>query len=385
MPASALADPSPCAQSRRLARVEVCTSLEEVRAAWAALLAVVPVSAYQTPDWLGAWLAERGSGPRPLFVVGSDAHGPVTLLPLGRTAWGPVTVARFLGGRDANFGLGLLHPDVPWDAEMLRGLLAEAARLGGTDLFWFGNQPGEFGGQANPLARLPGLPSPSLQHEIALDPSPDQHFARTLSSRARKHIRQKEAKLSAVAPVRHERAYDPASADRIVAAMLMQRGSRFGPTVEDAGLRDFLLAATRTGAVELHALTCGDEIVATFAGAAHAGRFSGMMLSFADEDTWARFSPGELLVARIIAEKCRLSFATFDLGIGEARYKTSFCPTEVPLVDTILGVTIKGRLAARALRAALAAKRRIKQSPRLWAAARRLEALRRSGRFAARG
>ena len=385
MPASALADPMPCAPSRRLARVEVCTILDEVRAAWDALLAVVPVSAYQTPDWIDAWLTTRDDEPRPLFVVGSDPFGPVALLPLGRTAWGPVTVARFLGGRDANFGLGLFHPDVPWNAHMLRGLLAEAARLGGTDLFWFGNQPGEFGSYANPLALLPGLPSPSLQHETALDPSPDCHFARTLSSRARKHIRQKEAKLAAVAPVRHERAHDPASADRILAAMLAQRGSRFGPTAEDAGLRAFFLAATGTGAVELHALTCGDEIVATFAGAAHAGRFSGMVLSFAAEDSWARYSPGELLVARIIAEKCKAGFTRFDLGIGEARYKTSFCSTKVPLVDTVLGMTMKGWLAAQALRVALAAKRRIKQSPRLWAAARRLTALRRSGRFAARG
>ena len=268
---------------------------------------------------------------------------------------------------------------------MLRGLLAEAARLGGADLFWFGNQPGAFAEHANPLALLPTLPSPSLQHQTVLDPSPDQHFARTLSSRARKHIRQKEAKLAAVAPVRHERAHDPASADRIVAAMLAQRGSRFGATAEEAGLQDFLLAANKVAVVELHALTCGEEIVATFAGAAHAGRFSGMVLSFAAQDSWARFSPGELLVARIIAEKCRSGFATFDLGIGEARYKTSFCPIEVPLIDTILGVTTKGQVAAKLLRAALAAKRRIKQSPRLWAAVRRLATLRRSGRFAARG
>ena len=171
----------------------------------------------------------------------------------------------------------------------------------------------------------------------------------------------------------------------LVAAMLVQRASRFGPADDEAGLREFLLGANQAGAVELHALTCGGEIVATFAGAAHAGRFSGMMLSYAAEDRWARYSPGELLVARVVAEKCRLEFTTFDLGIGVARYKASFCPVEVPLFDTILGMTAQGRLAAQLLRGALTIKRRIKQSPRLWAAFRRVAVFRRSGRFTARG
>ena len=389
MPASALADPPPRATARRLARVAVLGSLDEARAAWADLLAVAPASAYQTPGWLDAWLGTVGRAERPVLVAGFDDQGPVALLPLRRTPLGGLMVARFLGGRDANFGLGLFHPGVAWDLPILRGFLGEAARLGGIDLFWLGNQPDALGGRANPLAALPRVPSPSLQHEVPLDPDPDAFLARTLSARARKHIRQKETKLAALAPVRHTRATDPATAARLAAALLAQRESRFGPSDPDGSLQAFLVAASQAAggarpAVELHALTCGDAIVAVFAGAGHAGRFSGMMVSFAAEDPWARFSPGELLLARVMAEKCREGFEMFDLGIGEARYKSSFCPVAVPLFDTVLGITASGRVAAAALRAGLAAKRGVKQSPRLWAAVRRLRALRRgSGRFPA--
>ena len=75
-------------------------------------------------------------------------------------------------------------------------------------------------------------------------------------------------------------------------------------------------------------------------------------------------APGnELLLAELIHRKCQEGIAVFDLGVGEARYKTSFCDDHDDLVDSFLPLTLKGRFFARAAQARRALKRRIKRSP----------------------
>ncbi|MDX7951994.1 GNAT family N-acetyltransferase [Lichenihabitans sp. Uapishka_5] len=373
MPASVLVQAEAVvATPRRFDTVRLHRSLAASQADWDAMLAVAPATAYQTPAWVAPWCDSLGGALEPLIVVAADDRGPVALLPLGLRRRGGLTTACFLGGQDSNLGLGLFDPALDWDAPLVRRLLGEAARRGGIDLFWLAHQPWVFADRPNPLALLPAVPSPSQQHEARLGGTPEAVLARLLSSKARKHIRQKEAKLAALGSLRHAVAEDPAMAARIAAALLAQRQVRFGATGREGALQRFFERAAGPGpqgrpGVELHALMCGDALVAAFAGTEHAGRFSGMTVSFAPEAEWARFSPGELLIARIVAAKCRKGLAWFDLGIGEARYKESFCPTGVPLFDTVVGMTPRGRVAAWGLAAWLSLKRRIKQTPRLWA------------------
>lgn len=62
----------------------------------------------------------------------------------------------------------------------------------------------------------------------------------------------------------------------------------------------------------------------------------------------------------------------FDLGIGEARYKTTICDDSDDLVDTFFPLTARGRLYAGYSRAKRALKRRIKASPIALKAAQRI-------------
>ena len=52
-----------------------------------------------------------------------------------------------------------------------------------------------------------------------------------------------------------------------------------------------------------------------------------------------------------------------DLGVGEARYKTTICDDRDDLVDTFFPLTAKGRAYASFSQAKRALKRRIKASP----------------------
>ena len=139
-------------------------------------------------------------------------------------------------------------------------------------------------------------------------------------------------------------------------------------------------AAGDSPAIELCALMVGDEPVALFGGTIAAGRYSGMFNAMAPGPQ-QRHSPGELLLHHLIRHCCERGLTVFDLGAGEADYKSHICDGTDALFDLAVPVTAKGQAAAFVQDMAGQMKRRIKQSPRLWPLIVRLRRLR--GRLSA--
>ena len=93
----------------------------------------------------------------------------------------------------------------------------------------------------------------------------------------------------------------------------------------------------------------------------------------------ARHSPGLVLLMHMVADCAARGLRSFDIGVGRAHYKSSFCREPEPLFDTFLPLTLRGRLAAAAFSTAFAAKRMIKQNPALWSAVQALRRVRARG------
>ena len=73
---------------------------------------------------------------------------------------------------------------------------------------------------------------------------------------------------------------------------------------------------------------------------------------------------------------CERGLTTFDLGIGQATYKTLFCPDAEPLFDSHLPLTSAGRMLAVGFGVTARCKRAVKSSAALWSLARALRRLR---------
>ena len=69
-------------------------------------------------------------------------------------------------------------------------------------------------------------------------------------------------------------------------------------------------------------------------------------------------------------------FTSFDLGVGEARYKDTYCPTEDPLFDSFFATTSQGRLCLAQEMLRLRLKGAVKRSAWAWATVQRLRKLR---------
>ena len=119
------------------------------------------------------------------------------------------------------------------------------------------------------------------------------------------------------------------------------------------------------------------RILATFGGAVDGARFCGMWTSFETDPDLGRYSPGEILLHRLVGDQAARGRRALDLGVGEAGYKAKTCDETIELVEQVVPVSPLSHGFVLASGLAVRLKHRIKRSPRLWAAAQRLQRLRR--------
>ena len=374
----------------RIARVEVFDDLADAAPHWRALEAAAALATpYQRYEFLALWQQHVGAsaGFVPFIVVGFDVLGvPLFLLPLGARTFAPWRVVEFLGGKHANFNMGLWRRDTAASisADDLRDVLKRLA--GRADVLTLRNQPLTWNGTTNPLALLAHQRSANSGFSGALFSDFDALLQARTSSSTRKKMRKKERALAARGAIRFARAETTADTHRVLAVFFKQKSARMhkmGITdvFGDTHVRIFIEAATSAKLadgnplIELYSLSVGDVIVATMAGMTGDGRFCGMFNSMV-EGLYAAESPGEQLLWQLVRHCCRRGLETFDLGIGEAEYKGLFCGDVEPLFDSFLRLSPAGRLLAPAAAVAEAAKRTIKQNATLWSLVRGLRRMR---------
>jgi CelD/BcsL family acetyltransferase involved in cellulose biosynthesis len=374
----------------RIARVEVFDDMADAEPHWRALeCAPTLATPYQRYELLELWQRHVGAeaGFAPFIIVGFDAVGtPLFLLPLGCRQLGRWKVAEFLGGKHANFNMGLWRRDLAATigADALRAVLKRLA--GRADLLMLRNQSLTWGGTTNPFALLPHQRAANLGFSGALARDFEALLRARTNAGTRKKMRKKERTLAGYGAVRFARADTVAQVHRVLDAFFKQKSARMrriGVTdaFAEAEVRRFVeAAATQRLAdgnplIELYALSVDGIIVATMAGIVGDGRFCGMFNSITD-GRYAVESPGEQLILNLVRRCCERGLATFDLGIGEAHYKNLFCGDAEPLFDSFLPLSPAGRVLAAAAAFTESGKRAIKRHALLWSTARALRRLR---------
>jgi CelD/BcsL family acetyltransferase involved in cellulose biosynthesis len=382
-PARDQAAPDRGSGAGRIARIEILDDLTTAESIWRRLEREDALATpYQSFDFLAAWQRQVGAqiGVTPFVVVGFDADGkPAFLWPLGRTRKGPLNVVSFLGGKHANFNLALWRRDIAESltADDLHALIARiAAETHQADVFVFLGQPRTWEGIVNPFALLPHQSSPSDSLRLALHAPGEDVIKKLLSPAMRGRLRTKERRLQRLPGYRYVPAKTPADVDRLLDAFFVLKAAHMAaqglPNIfAEPGNETFLRQACHHGLadgkplIEIHALECEGELLALFAGTSDERRFSGMFNTYTLSDN-GRQSPGLVLLIHIITHLGDRGLQSFDLGVGEARYKTFFCKEPEPLFDSFLPLTPLGRLAAITGRLGYRIKRQIKHSAPLW-------------------
>lgn len=381
---------SPSGAAIKSRAFEVVETPADVEALWRSFEDEAVCSPYQRFDWVQSYTAALGlqDGFRVrVLVLRDDGGGPLLVLPLAVRRQHGLAVASFVGGKQANFNLPIAAAGLSATLGVaeLRALLLRAGRDLGADAFIFLNQPLSWRGEPNPLALFGGRPSANQGYKLTLAADGDATLARILSGETRKKMRKKERFLGELGEVKFWAAREPGDVDTILDAFFEQKQRRFRnlgiANPFDDATRRFITLGSLAGldqgrpAIELYALSAGEHMVATFGGAGDRWRLCGMFNSFDNSERFTRSSPGELLLAHLIRRQCEAGRQVFDLGVGQAPYKTAVCNEIEELIDVFVPVTGRGRFYAMAVERLVAAKRLVKETPWAWRAAGALRAL----------
>jgi CelD/BcsL family acetyltransferase involved in cellulose biosynthesis len=385
-----LSGPDTASGVERIARIEFFDNLSSVEGIWRQLERDNAVKTpYQSYDLLSSWQRHIGdpTGVAPCIVVGFDRAGkPAFLWPMGRTRKGPLNILGFLGGKHANFNFALWRRDIIEHVTVddIRAVLAEIAAGYRADILNLSRQPHSWQGFVNPFALLPHQPSPSEGLRLTMTASSgDEQISRTLSSTMRGQLRSKERRLQKLPDYRYHRATTKSEVERLLEAFFPLKAAHmaaqalpniFNEPRQVAFLREVCLQGLESGTplVDIHAIEGDGELLALFAAITDGRRSSGMFNTYTLSDN-SKQSPGLVLLVRVIADLAERGVEVFDLGVGEAKYKTTFCKEPEPLFDSFLPLTPLGKLAAVTARTGGRVKRRIKQSDVLWNLIRKLQ------------
>ncbi len=338
-------------------RVQVTTSFEDAEQVWRALEHAGDAMVFQTFDWQAAWFRHVGrrQAVRLCIVivrrVGDDR--PVMLLPLGIVRRGPGRVLTWLGGALTDYNGPVLAHDAAarFDRRDIEALWRQiCGELPGFDYAHFERQPAEIGGQDNPFRLLSTRTNPISGSFTRLGPSWASYYSGKRGAETRRKERRKEKKLLEQGPLDFVIARTSAEIDLIIEAMIAQKSASYerkgvrnlfrDPVYADF-LRTFTLAFAESGLVVLAAVKQGNAIIAAQWGLVHRDRFYCLVLS-RDHGRFARYSPGNILMRRLMQWCCERGISIFDFTYGDESYKDHWCEGRVTLADSLLPSTLRG-------------------------------------------
>jgi len=369
--------------SRAAFAVTVYRDLDQVKPIWQALTDGDSVaSPYQSYDWITLW-HQHVSGPlgeEPAIIVGTDRAGaPLFIWPLLIQRTGPLRLACFFGDKHATLNMTLWRRNTAdsFTAADMREALSQVARQRpDIDLLMLHNQPATWDSARNPFMTLAHQRSNEDNFVLNIGDSGDAVLEKQLSGSFRKRLRNRERKLATLDGYRYVRAQTRDDVDCQLDIFFKQKESKLTARgIENVfaqrGVENFIRAACYQGldagnpVIELHALEGDGDMLALFSGIHDTQRFTAMFTSHTASE-YSRYSPGLILLQYLILDCARRGLRSFDVGPGEALYKSFFCKDLELIYDSVLPLSLRGKAAAPVLRSIRRAKSAIKRNPQLW-------------------
>jgi CelD/BcsL family acetyltransferase involved in cellulose biosynthesis len=368
--------------------------LAGIETEWRAFEAEADCTAFQTFEWLSAWMRNIAPHERvtPAIVVGRTAERRILfMMPLAveeasltrRLAWlgsdlcdynGPL-LARDFGRHVGEAGFPGLWRDI------LDRLRADAKLR--PDIVILEKMPETIGSQANPFMALPVAANPSGAYLAHLSGTWDEFYAARRSSATRRRDRTKRKRLAALGEVRFTTPDTlPAIGDSL-STLFVQKARSFAKMgVADIFrrpgwaefYREVAARSANRGLVHVSRLEVGDDPAAVNLGLVFKNRYHHILASYDDGEV-SRYGPGAAHLHDLMGYAIEHGCEAFDFTIGDEGYKRDWSDTRITLYDHRAALSWRGALAVLPATLAARLKRMIKQTPCLWQAATRLRAL----------
>ncbi len=367
-------------ESRPSVLLSVHNEFSSVEAVWRRFEKVADGFAFQTFDFLETWYEHIGSRADidlQIVVAWGSKAKPLMIVPLGIETCGSIRKLSWLGGDLNDYNGPLLAPN--FLEHVAPGEFANLwtdiqAVLPAYDIAELMRQPAMIEGQPNPFLELDTHLNASGAHMTALGNDFDEYYDEKRNAKAKRHFRSRRKKLEEMGETIYVHPKSPkeveASVEKLVelkSAALKAMGAV--DFLAKPGYADFYKALTLKSGTDgvahvSHMEVAGDYVAGNW-GLVHKGRFYYLLASY-DGPKFGRFAPGVQALVETMRWAVGKGVDTFDFTIGDERYKTEWCESQIDLHDHLSAETVRGRLSLVKTRVMLATKRKIKQTPVLW-------------------
>jgi CelD/BcsL family acetyltransferase involved in cellulose biosynthesis len=341
---------------------------------------------YQTYNWITYWQEHIGDKytvtPCPVLIEAADTS-PLLILPLGIQKYGSISCLVWLGGELADYHTAVYSQTALsiFTEENLYLLWNEIQKaLPPFDATLLEKQPATIGDKANPFLFKGSHPHSCSAHSTAIQGPLEAFISSKRSKKSQTTERRKERRLAEAGDIKFVVADSPAEIAQLLPVMLKQKSRSYHEMgvqdlFADEGYREFVTTLTKDfatkGTVVLCALLIGDRVAATVWGVTHSNCYYYLLPTY-ERDELTRFSPGNLLLRYLFGWCIEKNITTFDFTAGDERYKEFWCDKTLPLYDYLKGSTLRGHLYIWKEKTFRMLKLKIKNSPILFSAAKRI-------------
>ncbi len=381
------AQPAAASAAVRDFALTVYDDLTAVENAWRGFQQDADCTAFQSFEWLSTWQRHIGArnGVTPCIVVVRDRNdATVMILPLAVRRAGLARELVWLGSELCDYNAPLLARDsgTRLDAakfeSLWRGALALVQRNPRVrfDLIRLDKMPETVRGQQNPMLALPTMLHSSGTYVTPLAQTWEAFYAAKRSPSTRRRDRTKRNRLAELGEIEFVTPETESGVLDTLDVMIEQKSAFFARR-GIANLfarpgylefyREFAAKGQAEGLAHVSALKVGAQTVAANFGLTFGGRYYYVLSSYTDGEM-ARLGPGATHLHELMRYAIEKKFTMFDFTIGDERYKLDWCESAQPLYDHISISTWRGALVAAPALLLKKLKRKIKQTPLLWAA-----------------
>jgi len=323
----------------------------------------------QQPLWVESWLGDKSPEERLIALTFKNGK-PVMALALEVRRMGPLRVACFAGGSHAHSNFPPITGERLDMGDLYAVLHDIRSARPDIDALILTRMRKEFMGEPNPLLHLWHIESANLAFAKSLERA-RQAKAIASTSRMSRH-RKIQRKLKPFGDVRVFQAQTRQEVDRLFDHFLQWKGEQleqrgiansFGPEEVQANFRRLFYAALdeEVPSYLLYGLEVAGELRAVNG---YSRTAEGLLCDFLAyrNDELAQFALGEYLTYEVVSLTIQASDAVYDLGVGEARYKRSWCDLERQQFEVHVGLSFRGKMLTLITMAAERAKRFIKRN-----------------------
>jgi len=308
---------------------------------------------FQSREFLDVWLDTIGGARRiePCLIAVSDPDGrPVLYLPLAIETKFNVRLLRFMDCGVADYNAPVMAADRTLSRQEFTALWRKILPLlPPFDVIDLKKIASDVAGAVNPLGYLPCTPFAQSGHLMSLAPLRNGSDSRRPVARWRRKLAHYSERLSEDGELRF--VVNPSGAElaAVTERLFALKRQRYLSTaasdfLAEPGVERFyreMMRPERLGAIgHLSALTVDGTVASAHLGFVASGRFYYILPAY--DDAFRRHRVGHLLLQHLIDRSAAHGLDTFDLGVGDNRYKNTWATHRLALGSHERAVTAAG-------------------------------------------